>query len=137
MDRVSPSEVLDTPSQESSEQSESRVTIFVFGSNLAGRHGLGAALFARNNHGAIYGQGQGLQGMSYAIPTKDERVRTLPLTRIKTFVEEFIDFAKAHPEFDFQVTRVGCGLAGYTDEEIGPMFIGSPKNCNLPAGWGV
>ena len=96
--------------------------IFVFGSNLAGRHGAGAAFFARQNHGAIYGQGIGLQGNSYAIPTKDLRIKTLPLSAIKKHVDTFIQYAKEHPELMFNVTRVGCGLAGYKDIDIAPMF---------------
>lgn len=111
------------------------MSIFVFGSNLAGRHGKGAALFAKQNHGAIYGQGIGLQGDSYAIPTKDEHLKTLPLPRIKEYVDEFLDFARTHPELEFGVTRIGCGLAGYKDHEIAPMFAGAPSNCSLPVEW--
>ena len=109
--------------------------IFVFGSNLAGIHGAGAALYARKHHGAILGQGIGLQGDSYAIPTKDKKIKTLPLEQIKPYVDEFILFAKSHPELTFQVTRIGCGLAGYTDKDISPMFKDAPANCNLPDGW--
>jgi hypothetical protein len=109
--------------------------IFVFGSNSAGRHGKGAALFARRHHGAKYGQGEGLQGNSYGIPTKDARLRSLPLPEIALAVDRFIAFATAHPELQFQVTRVGCGLAGYRDEEIAPMFTGAPANCVLPDEW--
>ena len=109
--------------------------IMVFGSNLAGRHGAGAALYARKHHGAIYGQGIGLQGNSYGIPTKDENIRTLSLVHIQEHVTQFIEFAKAHPEMTFNVTRVGCGLAGYIDTDIAPMFKGAPSNCVLPDGW--
>ncbi len=107
-------------------------TIFVFGSNLAGRHGKGAALFARQRRGAVPGEGVGLHGTSYAIPTKDERLKPLPLGAIKAFVEDFKAFARQHPEMTFEVTPIGCGLAGYTPEQIGPMFVGSPDNCMLP-----
>lgn len=110
-------------------------TIFVFGSNLAGRHGKGAALTAFRTHGATYGQGVGLQGQSYAIPTKDENIQTLPLPRIKKYVEAFLRFAELNPEMIFQVTRIGCGYAGYTDDQIGPLFSNAPPNCMLPAGW--
>ena len=110
--------------------------IFVFGSNLAGRHGKGAALHAKKFHGAIYGQGIGLQGNSYGIPTKDHRVKTLPLDTIKPHVDDFIDFAKANPLLSFQVTKIGCGLAGYGEHEIAPMFIGASSNCILPPKWG-
>lgn len=106
--------------------------IFVFGSNLAGRHGKGAALFAKEHHGAIYGQGEGLQGQSYGIPTKDENIRTLPLPRIAEAVSKFKVFAAAHPEMTFQVTPIGCGLAGYKPEQIAPLFNGAPTNCEMP-----
>jgi len=109
--------------------------IFVFGSNLAGRHGAGAALHAKKRYGAIWGQGVGMQGNSYAIPTKDEKLRTLPLEEIQKHVENFKVFARCHLELRFNVTRVGCGLAGYTDDDIAPMFSGSSANCVLPDGW--
>ena len=107
-------------------------TIFVFGSNRAGRHGKGAALDARTYYGAVYGCGEGIQGLSYAIPTKDEKLETLPLTQIAFHVEAFKRFAQEHPELTFQVTAIGCGLAGYKPEQIAPMFIDAPLNCNLP-----
>lgn len=91
--------------------------IFVFGSNLAGYHGGGAARVARQRFGAIMGQGVGLHGQSYAIPTMQGGVET-----IKPFVEDFIEFAKKHPELKFYVTRIGCGIAGFKDEEIAPLF---------------
>jgi len=111
--------------------------VFVFGSNLAGRHGKGAALTAYRNHGAIYGQGMGLQGNSYAIPTKDEKINTLPLHKIKQYVDVFIKFAILNPEMKFEVTRIGCGLAGYEDHDVAPMFKNAPENCILPVGWRV
>lgn len=109
-----------------------RAVIFVFGSNLAGRHGKGAALYARQHHGAIYGQGVGLQGNSYAIPTKDARLKSLPLEEIRRYVEDFKAFAHSHLEMTFQVTAIGCGLAGYRPGQIAPMFGASPANCILP-----
>ena len=109
--------------------------IYVFGSNLAGRHTKGAALRAYQEHGAVYGQGTGMQGSSYAIPVMDEDMKTLPLNRIQRQVDTFIKFAKLNPEMTFEVTRVGCVLNGYEDNEIAPMFIDAPKNCVLPAGW--
>ena len=109
--------------------------IFVFGSNLAGRHGAGAAKAALMEHGAIYGNGHGIQGQSYAIPTKDEEVNTLPLPKIEKYVEVFLRFAELNPRMTFNVTRIGCGLAGYTDDDIAPMFENAPDNCILPAGW--
>ena len=109
--------------------------IFVFGSNLAGRHGAGAALFARHNHGARYGQGIGLQGNSYAIPTKDHNLRTLPLITIKQHVDQFIQFAMQHSELQFELTRIGCGLAGYSDDQIAPLFANCPTNVIKPRYW--
>jgi hypothetical protein len=112
-----------------------RVSVFVFGSNLAGIHGAGAAAYAYAEHGAKWGQGIGLAGESYAIPTKDENIQTLPLSAIFKHVRDFVDFALAHSELRFNVTRIGCGLAGYTDTDIAPMFVGAPENCELPEGW--
>ena len=86
--------------------------IFVFGSNLAGRHGKGAALWAKQHRGAIYGQGHGIQGRSYAIPTKDHNLRTLPLSEIAAWVEEFLIFAHKYHMMQFQLTPIGCGLGG-------------------------
>ena len=108
------------------------IEIFVFGSNLSGRHGKGAALFARQYHGAIYGQGVGLQGNSYAIPTKDEKLNTLPLHTISKYVMEFLNFAEENPNLKFIVTPIGCGLAGYAPEQIAPMFRNIPQNVELP-----
>ena len=106
--------------------------IFVFGSNLAGRHGKGAALFAKQNHGAIYGRGEGLQGSSYAIPTKDERLQSLPLERIAKHVERFKEVANYFPAITFRLTPIGCGLAGYKPEQIAPMFKGATENVIIP-----
>ena len=108
---------------------------FVFGSNFDGRHGKGAALYAKLNYGAVYGVGVGRTGNAYAIPTKDGQLRALPLTIIKQYVDGFVEYAKANPDLDFNVTRIGCELAGYADEQIAPMFKKSPKNCTLPEGW--
>ncbi len=109
--------------------------VFVFGSNLAGRHGKGAAKCARLQYGAIYGQAVGRQGQSYAIPTKDMRLQTLPLEEIRPFVQQFLGHARGHPLETFLVTRVGCGLAGYTDADMAPLFAGAPENVQLPEGW--
>lgn len=92
--------------------------IFVFGSNEAGRHGAGAAKW-----GAKYGQGEGLQGLTYAIPTKDHNIRTLPLEKIDIYVARFFSFALAHSGLTFLVTPIGCGLAGYKPEDIAPLFL--------------
>jgi len=109
--------------------------IFVFGSNLSGIHGAGAAAHAVRVYGAIYGQGIGLQGKSYGIPTKDYSIETLPLSEIRKYVEQFLKFAVDNPKLSFYITRIGCGLAGYTDKDIAPMFKGAPSNCELPEGW--
>lgn len=110
--------------------------IFVFGSNKAGIHGAGAALTARRLYGAQYGNGFGLQGRSYAIPTKDWDVATpLKLDQIRMFVQEFISFAEQHPEQTFKVTRIGCGRAGYKNEEVAPIFALAPSNVKLPTEW--
>lgn len=97
--------------------------IFVFGSNLSGFHGGGAAKLALDKFGAVYGNGIGLQGKSYAIPTKDFFIRrTLSLGEIEPYVLEFYNFAKNNKEFTFLVTLIGCGLAGYTPKDIAYMF---------------
>jgi hypothetical protein len=108
------------------------MAIFVFGSNLAGRHGKGAALFARQNHGAQYGVGVGRTGNSYAIPTKNTSIQTLPLGEIERYVKDFLNYARQHPELEFQVTAIGTGLAGYSHSNIAPMFKDAPANCSLP-----
>jgi hypothetical protein len=106
--------------------------IFVFGSNLQGMHGGGAARVAYRNFGAVMGQGVGLQGQSYAIPTMQGGVET-----IRPYVDEFIAFAKEHPKLTFLVTRIGCGIAGFTDEEVAPLFAEAHgvENIVLPEGW--
>jgi hypothetical protein len=109
--------------------------VFVFGSNLAGRHGKGAALHAREHRGAIYGRGEGLQGNSYAIPTKDAELKILPVDIIGQHVGTFLEHARKHPTDRFLVTRIGCGLAGYQREQIAPLFKDAPGNCLLPSDW--
>ena len=106
--------------------------IFVFGSNLRGIHAGGAARIAHDKFGAIMGQGVGLQGQSYAIPTMQGGVET-----IKPYVDEFIAFAREHREFTFLVTRIGCGIAGFTDWQIAPLFADARHDDNiiLPEGW--
>ena len=106
--------------------------IFVFGSNLKGMHGGGAAYIAYRKFGAIMGQGVGLQGQSYAIPTMQGGVET-----IRPYVDKFIEFAKEHQELTFLVTRIGCGIAGFTDDEISPLFekAHDVENIVLPPNW--
>lgn len=103
--------------------------IFVFGSNLAGMHGGGAARIARLHFGAVMGKGVGLQGQSYAIPTMQGGVET-----IRPYVNDFLDFAKHHPEMQFLVTPIGCGIAGFEAEDIAPLFEKAKeiKNISLP-----
>ena len=102
---------------------------------MVGRHGKGAALHAAREYGAVRGVGVGRTGDAYAIPTKDAALRTLPLSEIMRYVAEFLRYSKGHPELRFEVTRVGCGLAGYTDAQIAPMFSDALTNCDLPPGW--
>ncbi len=103
--------------------------VFVFGSNLEGSHGGGAAVIAANKFGAIWGQGVGLQGQSYGIPTMHGGV-----AEIKPYVDEFIEFAKQNTKLNFLVTRIGCGIAGFTEEEMAPLFAEavSVENIYLP-----
>ena len=109
--------------------------IFVFGSNLAGLHDGGAAHFALKERGAIYGQAIGLQGQSYAIPTLDGDFDQLRLEDIARHVRDFLAFAYGRPELRFQVTPIGTGLAGFTHEQIAPLFKGAPANCDMPVEW--
>lgn len=106
--------------------------IFVFGSNLKGIHGAGSALEAVKKHGAIYGKPFGPQGNSFAIPTKDAKLRTLSLESIAPFVDNFIRYAEHHTESTFNVVAIGCGLAGYKAKDIAPLFKNVPPNVKLP-----
>lgn len=103
--------------------------IFVFGSNLRGAHGGGAARTAYKRFGAVWGEGVGLHGQSYAIPTMQGGVET-----IAPYVDEFVEFAKHHTELEFLVTRIGCGIAGFDDSEIAPLFVAAydVENITLP-----
>jgi len=109
--------------------------VFVYGSNEAGIHGAGAAKTAMLKYGAKWGKGVGLSGKSYAIPTKNRNIKTLPLSSVKKYVDDFIAFAMCNPKMTFAVTKIGCGLAGFSEKEIAPLFINSPSNCILPLGW--
>ena len=106
--------------------------VFVFGSNLAGRHGKGAAKDALKYHGAKYGEGVGHFGNSFAIPTKGYNLEVLSLKRIKQFVDMFLFYSKDNPNLTFRVTPIGCGLAGYKPEDIAPLFKGCTPNVQLP-----
>lgn len=103
--------------------------VFVFGSNLQGAHYGGAARIAYMRFGAVWGVGVGLRGQSYAIPTMQGGVES-----IAPYVEEFIAFAKRTPELKFLVTRIGCGIAGFDDSEIAPLFVAAydVENITLP-----
>lgn len=108
--------------------------IFVFGSNPQGRHKKGAALHAAKYHGAIYGQSEGLQGNSYAIITKELRkdFPKITLKIVKEGVDRFLEFAKEHPEMEFNVTPIGCGLAGFKPNQIKKLFLSTPPNVFIP-----
>lgn len=109
--------------------------IFVFGSNVRGRHGAGAALFAKRKLGAIEGVGVGPQGRCYAIPTKGKKMETLTLFTIQHYVDEFVNHAFDNPELRFYVTAIGTGLAGLSHEDVAPLFYHAPRNCSLPGEW--
>lgn len=116
-------------------------TILVFGSNEAGRHGLGIALVAKNQFGARYGVGVGRTGMSYAIPTKDRSqnlrlpTATLPLANVRSNVHDFLEYAREHRDLNFFISRIGCGYAGFRDSDIAPLFSDAPGNCNFAVDW--
>jgi hypothetical protein len=113
--------------------------IFVFGSNEAGIHGAGAARVAVRQHRAQHGVGFGPQGNSFAIPTKDWLIETLPIETIEHYIGRFIVYArimlKRRPEIQFQVTAIGCGLAGLRHDVIAPMFKYAPQNCLFDEVW--
>ena len=109
--------------------------IFVFGSNEAGIHGAGAARTAMQQHGAVYGVGFGPQGNSFAIPTKDWRIETLPFEFIVPYVQRFIVYARFNSNLNFQVTQLGCGLAGLKAEHMAPLFKYAPANCFFDEAW--
>jgi hypothetical protein len=115
--------------------SDYKDAVFVFGSNLRGTHGAGAALYARDVYGAQFGIGEGPSGRSYALPTKDRNIESLPLEQIAHHVTRFIDYARVRSGEEFFVTRIGCGLAGYKNEQIAPMFRGAPDNCIFDISW--
>lgn len=109
--------------------------IFVFGSNESGVHGAGAALDALKHHGAVKGVGFGPQGNSFAIPTKNWKIQTLSLNSINHYIERFLTYATLNPTIQFQITRIGCGLAGFKDEKIATLFHDAPPNCWFDGKW--
>ena len=110
--------------------------IFVFGSNLAGFHGAGAAKHALDYYGAKIGWegGKGLHGQSYAIPTKNQWLQSLDMGEVAAGIKMFVDFTKERKDLKFWVTRVGCGLAGNKDEDVAPLFL-EAENCVFPDTW--
>jgi hypothetical protein len=100
--------------------------VFVFGSNASGAHGAGAARTAYEKFGAEWGEGHGLHGQSYAIDTMSG------MAVLEDEVRDFLEFSRRHPDLTFLVTKVGCGIAGYTPEEVAPLFTGRPVNVVLP-----
>lgn len=141
-DRYSDDEIMEEKRRYAKEYYSPRVTppivrhleeneIFVFGSNANGYHGGGAAAVAMHSFGAVWGQGEGLQGKSYAIPTMEG------LEKLKEAVDRFTDFADQHQEMRFLVTMIGCGSAGYSPREIAPLFKGCIylENVALPSGF--
>lgn len=116
--------------------SPSAEQVFVFGSNLSGHHGGGAARAAHQRYGAKWGAAEGVTGRSYAIPTVQIDIAgPLALIEIARSVERFLHYAATHPEGSFFVTRIGCGLAGHKDADIAPMFRDAALNCSLPEPW--
>jgi len=112
-----------------------RHKIFVYGSNLAGRNGAGSALHAKKYFEAKNGVGFGRTGNAYSIPTKDSSLNPLSLKTIREYVTEFLRYASEHPELEFFVVAIGTGLAGYSHEQIAPMFKYAPPNCELLPEW--
>lgn len=108
--------------------------IFVYGSNLSGRHGKGSALIAKQKYGAVQGRGIGFSGQSYGIPTKDENLQILEPYQIVFGIKEFVDFTYTHPDLKFFVTAIGCGLASRDPKGIAPLFS-QAINCSFPNEW--
>lgn len=115
--------------------STTRPLIFVFGSNLQGIHGAGAAREAFRKWGAESGCGQGYTGDAYALPTKRTPRESLSLAEVDEYAQAFLLTASVYPDYDYLVTRIGCGLAGFRDEQIAPLFAAAPLNCILPVQW--
>lgn len=110
-------------------------TIFVFGSNLDGIHGAGAALYAHKQRGAVWGHGEGLTGTCYALPTKGHKICYMSENEVQARCQRFLRFASGNPGATFQVTQVGCGLGGFTKQQIAPFFEYAPENCLFDTEW--
>ena len=110
--------------------------IFVFGSNLAGRHGKGAAKFAADNYGAVYGVGEGMTGLAYAIPTKGMNLEPLPFSEIDAAICRFLEYAKSH-HGEYMLTPIGTGLAGHSKRDVWAVLAreGLPRNVYLTSTW--
>lgn len=111
--------------------------IFVFGSNESGIHGAGAARYAFERKGARMQQGFGMSGESFAIPTKNWNICALNIKHVKHYVDRFINYTSFHSELEFQVTAIGCGLAGFRHFEIAPLFKNAPDNCYFDSLWQI
>ena len=111
------------------------MAVLVFGSNEAGIHGAGAAKDAMDSYGAGVGKSYGHYGNSFAIPTKDEYFKTLSMETIKAYVDGFIAYARSKRKVKFDVTRIGCGLAGLKDEDMAALFKNAPLNCRFDEAW--
>lgn len=111
--------------------------VFVFGSNAAGIHGAGAAAYARLELGAVLGVGEGPTGRTYALPTCYRPGEPVTMPELAVYVYNFLEYARQHPDTRFFVSPVGCGIAGFTEEEVSYIFreLGIPDNCDMPPGW--
>lgn len=124
--------VMNTPDHITELQSDE---IFVFGSNMLGKHIGGAARQAHENFGAIWGKPEGIQGESYALPTVSRSMAPYSLAMIRTNISSFLSYARHHPEKTFLLTKIACGIAGHNEEDIAPMFKHAPDNVVRPRGW--
>lgn len=114
---------------------KNKTPIYCFASNLAGRHGKGSALIAKDRWGARYGVGYGMMGQSFAIPTKNEKIQTLPLETVRKNINLFLNFAAKNEQYCFLTVKIGCGLAGFSEDQIKPLFQNRPSNVLVPFGW--
>jgi hypothetical protein len=119
------------------EHTEDDTRVFVFGSNLLGIHGGGAAYYAYDKLGADWGKGEGLMGNSYALPTCYRPGEPVTIEELAVYIDNFLDFASQHPELQFFVSKVGCGLAGMNEKTVAVIFneLGITDNCDMPPGW--
>ena len=109
--------------------------VFIFGSNAAGKHAGGAAAQAYEDFGAKWGIGEGLEGQSYAFPTLDANFQKVSNTRLHASRLKLYECAERHPDKEFLLTKVGCGIAGFPEEKMRKLFANAPKNITKPRGW--